>query len=167
MSIAFCEPDESLRFVRERDQKRPADWSQGQDLAQRPALPAEGEWCWVRVARVEDFPRDGGKTIRHGAAEIAIFHFASRDAWYATQNLCPHRRDNVLARGLLGSHQGEPKLACPLHKKTFSLLSGKGLNDPSFQIHTFPVEIRDAEVWVKLPDEKDLAEALESVGSCS
>jgi len=169
----LSEPDDSLRFVHERDQKRPADGSDGSDgsagqgLAQPGPLPAEGEWSWVRAARVEDFPRDGGKPIRYGAAQIAIFHFASRGEWYATQNLCPHQRDNVLARGLLGSHQGEPKLACPLHKKTFSLLSGKGLSDPSFQIQTFPVKVQDGEVWVKLPAAEALGEALGSAGRCS
>ena len=51
-------------------------------------------------------PRDGGITVAHGDAQIAVFHFASRGAWYATQAMCPHRSDMVLGRGLLGT-QGD------------------------------------------------------------
>ena len=85
-----------------------------------------------------------------------------RREWFATQALCPHRKDNVLARGLLGDQAGEPKVACPLHKKTFSLLTGKGLSDPSYQVRAFSVEVRGDEVWVKLPP----ADALEAELAC-
>ncbi len=159
------ELDESVGFIRERKQRRPVAWTESSPKNELEGLPAEAEWSWFRMARVEDFPADGGKAVRHGACQIAIFRFESRDEWYATQNVCPHRRDNVLARGLLGSQQGEPKVACPLHKKTFSLLSGKGLNDPSFQIQTFPVEVREGEVWVKLPEADALDESLDCRGN--
>lgn len=158
--------DTNLRFVPERGQRRPADWPAAANDSEPAALPPESTWSWVRMAAVEDFPRDGGKVVRHGGAQIAIFRFESRGEWYATQNSCPHRGDNVLARGLLGSHQDEPKVACPMHKKTFSLLTGKGLNDPSFQIQTFPVETRDGAVWVNLPQHLPEAAAFGSTSGC-
>ena len=68
-----------------------------------------------------------------------------------TENRCPHKKDMVLSRGLLGTQGDEPKVACPLHKKTFSLRTGKGLSDPAYCIRTFPVEIRDDGIFVKLP----------------
>ena len=151
------EADERLDFVVERGQKRPQDWPEVPAVPGAEPLPAEAEWSWQRMARVADFPRDGGKALRHGGTQIAVFRFESRGEWYATQNVCPHRGDAVLARGLLGSHDGEAKVACPLHKKTFSLDSGKGLNDPAFQVQTFPVEQRGDEVWVKLPPADALA----------
>ncbi len=43
---------------------------------------------------------NAGKAVRHGETQIAIFHFEKRGEYYATQTICPHRRDNVLARGL-------------------------------------------------------------------
>ncbi len=109
------------------------------------------------MARVDEVPPDGGKALRYGATQIAIFNFANRGKWYATQNVCPHRGDAVLARGLLGCHDGEAKVACPMHKKTFSLETGKGLSDPAFQLHAFPVEIRSDDVWVKLPSPDEFA----------
>ena len=77
--------------------------------------------CWVRVGEVADFPFDGGATIKYGQSQIAVFNFASRGQWYASQNMCPHKKAFVLSRGILGDAGGEPKVACPLHKKTFSL----------------------------------------------
>ena len=140
----------SLGWVEERGQRRPADWP---DPAPPPHVEPvdDGPAAWVRVARTADVPRDGGITYRHGGLQVAVFRFASRDAWYATQAVCPHRKDAVLGRGLLGSQCGVPKVACPMHKKTFSLETGEGLSDPGYRVRTFPVEVRGDEVWVLLP----------------
>jgi nitrite reductase (NADH) large subunit len=150
---ASAEPDASLSFVRERGQRRPADWAEPAPIELRTDVPGEAAWEWKQVARVDEVPSDGGATIRHGNVQIAVFHFARRGTWHATQAMCPHRKDNVLARGLLGDQAGEPKVACPLHKRTFSLQSGKGLSDPTYQVRTFPVEVRGDEIWLKLPPE--------------
>ena len=88
--------------------------------------------------------------MRLGDAQVAVFNFATRGTWYACQALCPHRGDMVLGRGLLGTQGGEPKVACPMHKKTFSLETGAGLADPQYRIATFPVEVRDGDVYVAL-----------------
>jgi nitrite reductase (NADH) large subunit len=145
---ASSDADPAQRFVRERAQRRPADWA---DPAppRAPALPRDV--AWVRVARADQVPRDGGITVLHGGRQIAVFNFASRGEWYATQATCPHRKDNVLARGLLGTQDDEPKVACPLHKKTFSLASGAGLSDPLYCVQTFPVRVEAGEVFVELP----------------
>lgn len=162
------ESDDSLPMLRERGQKRPADWPAAPALAAPRPLPPEPTWSWVPVGRVEDFPEDGGRAVRHGDAELAVFRFSRRGAWYATQSACPHMGDRVLARGLLGSQGGEPKVACPMHKKTFSLATGKGLSDPSLEVATFPVEIRGEYVHVKLPEPEALARALACErGGCS
>jgi nitrite reductase (NADH) large subunit len=142
--------DDTLPFVRERGQKRPADWPSPAPI---PPLATDTihDRVWVRLARASDVPRDGGITVRHGGAQIAVFHLAARGEWYATQATCPHRKDAVLGRGLLGTQGDEPKVACPLHKRTFSLASGAGLSDPQYRIATFPVELRGDDVWVALP----------------
>jgi nitrite reductase (NADH) large subunit len=169
------EPDPTLGFIRERGQRRPKDWpsepaspfekgeprgicSPDQSQQIPPGLPfskggAEGETSseWIRVARADDVPRDGGVTVRHGSLQIAVFNFATRGTWYATQAMCPHRGDMVLGRGLLGTQGEEPKVACPMHKKTFSLETGAGLADPQFRIETFAVEVRDGDVYVAVP----------------
>jgi nitrite reductase (NADH) large subunit len=139
-----------IPFVRERGQKRPADWPDEAPLPPQPAVD-ESEGAWVRVASVADVPRDAGITIEHNGLRIAVFNFATRGEWWASQATCPHRKDDVLGRGLLGSEGDVPKVACPFHKKTFSLASGTGLSDPRYCIRIYPVEIRGDAVMVLLP----------------
>ena len=96
----------------------------------------------MQVGKVWDFPRDGGATIKYGKTQIAVFNFASRGEWYATQNMCPHRREFVLSRGMIGDQDGKPKVACPVHKKTFSLESGKCLSGEDYAVAGLPGEGR-------------------------
>ena len=122
---------------------------------------------WVLAGRVDDFPYDGGQSIKHGNTQIAVFRFASRNEWYATQNMCPHRREFVLSRGILGDQAGAPKVACPVHKKTFSLETGKCLTGESFSVETFPVKVERGEVFVKLPPVELLDAALATHATCN
>ena len=80
--------------------------------------------------------------------QIAIFNFERRNEWYACQNVCPHKMEMVLSRGMTGSTEGIPKIACPMHKKTFSLVDGSNLNGEAYSIATYPVKIVDDEVFV-------------------
>jgi nitrite reductase (NADH) large subunit len=150
------EADDTVEFMSERSQSRPVDWGKPGDPAKenaRISLPIVKS-SWVRLARVDSFPKDGGRTLRYGNAQIAVFNFESRGEWYATQNKCPHMKDMVLARGLIGDQQGVPKVACPLHKKNFSLKDGSCLGDDEYKILTFPVRVEDGWVFVELPDEQ-------------
>jgi nitrite reductase (NADH) large subunit len=147
--------DSTVRLVEERGQRRPADWALAapMDLARAHAirrLPVV-QRTWVKVARAADVPQDGGIAVRYGEAQIAVFNFSSKGRWYATQNRCPHRGDMVLARGIVGDQAGEPKVACPLHKKTFSLATGACLSGEPYEIATFPVRVEDGDVFVELP----------------
>ena len=103
---------------------------------------------WFKAARVSDFPRDGGACVRYEDMQIAVFNFTRRNEWYACQNLCPHKMQMILSRGMIGSHEGEAKVACPFHKKTFSLKSGQCLNADEDSISVFPVRIEDGFVYI-------------------
>ena len=54
----------------------------------------------------------------------------------------------VLSRGMIGDDKGIPKVACPLHKKTFSLENGENLNGDLKAIATYPVMIKEDYVYV-------------------
>lgn len=108
---------------------------------------------WVPAADVSDIPEESGACIRFGHLQIAIFNFTSRGEWYAVQNQCPHKLEMALSRGLIGDSEDEPKVVCPFHKKTFSLITGAGLNDPLFSITTYKVKIKDGIVFVGIPKE--------------
>ena len=105
---------------------------------------------WLRAAAVSDFPKDGGACVLIEAKQIALFNFSATGEWFACQNLCPHKRDNVLARGLIGSQNGEPKVACPQHKKTFSLKTGECLSGENYAVQTYPVKVEGGHVFVGL-----------------
>ena len=103
---------------------------------------------WFRAARVEEFPENGGACVKYKDMQIAVFNFSRRNEWYACQNLCPHKMQMVLSRGMIGSFQGEPKVACPFHKKTFSLKTGECLNADECSISVFPVKVENGYVHI-------------------
>jgi nitrite reductase (NADH) small subunit len=104
---------------------------------------------WFNACQVEDVPLNGGVCVKYGDEQIALFRFSRRGEWYATQNLCPHKQQMSLSRGMIGTQDNEPKIACPFHKKTFSLIDGRCLNDEeNYEIRTFPVRIENDRVYV-------------------
>ncbi|MFK7897791.1 MAG: nitrite reductase large subunit NirB [Myxococcota bacterium] len=144
--------DPEIKFIGERGQRRPADWDADSEPEEAPeTTPPESAWSWVGVGLAASVPVDSGRAFKVGGEQLAVFRLADGERYYATENRCPHKKDMVLARGILGSESGEPKVACPLHKKTFSLASGKGLSDPSFCVKTYPVEVRGDDLFIKLP----------------
>src|SRR3954464_4187806 len=92
---------------------------------------------WVLACYTDDIPENGGVCVKHGDEQIAIFNFSRRGEWFATQNLCPHKQQMALSRGMIGSQAGEPKVACPFHKKTFSLQTGECLSGDECAIKTY------------------------------
>jgi nitrite reductase (NADH) small subunit len=103
---------------------------------------------WYKAARASDFPENGGACVKYKELQIAVFNFSRRNEWYACQNLCPHKMQMVLSRGMIGSSADDPKVACPFHKKTFSLRSGDCLNAEEEKISVFPVKVEDGFVYI-------------------
>ena len=171
------EAEPTIEFVNEREQKRPADWNgsfvpsselrirkdEGGRMQDEKSRPSS----FVHVGKVWDFRADGGAAIKHGKTQIAVFYLASRSEWYATQNMCPHRREFVLSRGLLGDQSGTPKVACPLHKKTFSLETGECLSGENFRVSVFPVMVDGDDVYAQLPPAEELDATLATEKTCN
>ena len=177
-----------IEIVAERGQSRPTDWPSDSQLVEldlaksrastnsngngkpKPKPREEAVPQWVAVGHVHDFPLEGGAAIKYGKVQIAVFQFSSRGEWYATQNMCPHKRAFVLSRGIIGSAGETPKVACPLHKKTFSLQSGECLSGDEMSVKVFPVRIDGDQVYLFLPptDQLDalLATDLHAITSC-
>lgn len=113
-----------------------------------PVLTDEKIIEWFPACQVEDVPANGGVCVQYQDTQIALFHFARRGEWYATQNECPHRKQMALSRGMIGTQQEEPKVACPFHKKTFSLLTGECLSGDECSIKTYPVKVVDGLIFI-------------------
>ena len=157
------EPDETLRFVAERGQRRPADWERA--LA---APPAAHELA-IRSRRNQLGAAGGGQRgaarRRHRGAlrrrpARAVPLPRANGRWYAAENRCPHTGDMVLGRGIVGDQDGRAKVACPQHKKTFDLETGAGLSDPEFCVATFETRVDEGKVYVQLPPAARLARRL-------
>ncbi len=103
---------------------------------------------WFEVAKVSDFPKNGGACIKYKEKQIAVYNFERKNQWFACQNVCPHKMEMVLSRGMIGDQNGTPKVACPLHKKTFSLENGENLNGDLPPIATYPVKIENDRVYI-------------------
>src|SRR5690606_16118219 len=90
------ETEPTIEIISERGQQRPADWVsddvslyQIEQWTTRPILKGDRQQLqqtrWVAVGHADDFPCDGGATIKYGQVQIAVFNFASRGEWYACQ----------------------------------------------------------------------------------
>lgn len=150
--------DDMLEFVDMRGQLRPADWPKdGEPQTNWRAPPSDvfgqSEKSWVDVGVTSDFLPNVGTPILYGDTQLAVFNNAARGEWYCTQNMCPHKQAFVLSQGIIGDREGTPKVACPLHKKQFSLETGEGVGDEELNILTFPVKVdpTSGRVLVELP----------------
>jgi nitrite reductase (NADH) small subunit len=53
---------------------------------------------------------------------------------------------------MIGTQGGEPKVACPFHKKTFSLRTGECLNGDECAIKTYEVKVEGDKVFIGVVD---------------
>ena len=105
---------------------------------------------WFYACKIEDVPANGGVCVKYKDEQIALFNFSRRGEWYATQNECPHRQQMALSRGMIGSQNEEPKVACPFHKKTFSLATGECLSGDECAIKTYAVKVEGDKIYINL-----------------
>jgi nitrite reductase (NADH) small subunit len=118
-------------------------------LSQYESVSKDAVKEWFKVGKTEDFPKNSGACIKHKTKQIAVYNFERTGKWYATQNLCPHKMEMVLSLGMIGDKDGVPKVACPMHKKNFSLEDGSNLGgDEDLKIATYPVKIEEGNVYI-------------------
>jgi nitrite reductase (NADH) small subunit len=111
--------------------------------------------AWFQACYIHDVPDNGGVCVKYKDKQIALFHFTRRGEWFASQNECPHRRQMALSRGMIGTMNNEPKIACPFHKKTFSLLTGECLSGDECAIKIYPVKVEDNRVYIGIDNDTD------------
>jgi len=107
---------------------------------------------WFKVGVISDFPENSGACIKYKTKQIAVFNFTRTSKWYASQNLCPHKMEMVLSLGMIGNKEDVPKVACPLHKKNFSLEDGSNLAGEDYKIAVYHVKIENENVYIGFND---------------
>src|SRR5262249_11084067 len=77
-----------------------------------------------------------------------------------------HKKAFVLSRGILGDAAGQPIVACPLHKKTFSLETGQSITGEEYHVQTFSVKVEEDDVYLQLPPAEQLDKQLATEIGC-
>lgn len=99
----------------------------------------------ARVARLEELPPGSVRRVDAGGTPVVLTRVD--DAVYACGEACAHRGGPLGEGRLRGA-----RLVCPWHGWMFDVRTGectfpgRGASVPSY-----PVEIRDGEVWVRTP----------------
>ena len=112
------------------------------------SVSPENVAVWFKACHEQDIPENGGACVKYLNKQIAVYNFKRKQKWYACQNLCPHKMEMVLSRGMIGDADGIAKVACPMHKKTFSLDTGENINGDLPPIATFPVKVENGFVYI-------------------
>jgi nitrite reductase (NADH) small subunit len=107
---------------------------------------------WFEVGVTANVPENSGACIKYKTKQVAVYNFTRTGKWYATQNLCPHKMEMVLSLGMIGDKDNIPKVACPMHKKNFSLEDGSNLGGEDLKIATYPVKIENGNVYIGFTD---------------
>jgi nitrite reductase (NADH) small subunit len=102
------------------------------------------EYKDVLVGNGDEIPEGERKLIEVDGLSIGVFHH--KGEWYAVRNYCLHR-GGPIATGTLN----DDTLTCPWHGYEFNLCNGELLMDPSASLETYTVEIRDGDVYVRVP----------------
>ncbi|KAI1437113.1 nitrite reductase [Xylaria sp. CBS 124048] len=175
----FANTKETLATIEveeDRGQSHPVSWPVKAAVDDFKGL--KNRWsstAWQSVidasyfAGADNTPNGISANIKRGDTQLALWRI--RGKYYATQQMCPHKRTFALSDGLIGqeattateqtkepcSSPKSPWVACPYHKRNFDLTSGASINDSTLSIATFDVEERaDGLVYIKLPPVEEL-----------
>jgi nitrite reductase/ring-hydroxylating ferredoxin subunit len=101
---------------------------------------------WIRVAALSDVPTGEAKAVKLGeGGSIALFNVEGKIC--ATDNQCPHM-GYPLTRGAVR----HGILTCDWHGRSFDLDGGGCFNYECNDLQTFPVDVRQDEIWIQLGD---------------
>ncbi|KAF5644682.1 nitrite reductase [Fusarium sp. NRRL 25303] len=177
----FANTNDTIRNMEledDRGQKRPAFWPA--DAAATDNFSGlKDKWSmtsWEPIIEssyfdgADELPNGISATIKRGDTQLAIWRI--KGVYYATQQMCPHKRAFILSDGLIGQEPSKavtngdkdgasPWVSCPHHKRNFDLGNGACKTDESLSIATFPTEARvDGMLYLKLPPVEELDAAL-------
>ena len=105
---------------------------------------------WVDVCPLEKLIPGRGVCALVGELQVAVFRIQG-DQVYAISNFDPFSRAFVLSRGIVGSRAGRLKVASPVYKHNFDLVTGTCLDDATVTLPTYEVRVLDAMVQVASP----------------
>jgi nitrite reductase (NADH) small subunit len=103
---------------------------------------------WTTICPLDRILPNTGVCALVNDRQIAVFRIGEGNDVYAIENYDPFSKAYVLSRGIVGDRNGIPKVASPIYKQNFSLLTGECFDDPNTILKTFPVQVVDGQVQV-------------------
>jgi nitrite reductase [NAD(P)H] small subunit len=100
---------------------------------------------YVTVAKLSDFPAQGGLDVTLGGRRIALFRTGSE--YHALDAICPHR-GGPLSAGWVENG----RVFCPMHGWEFQLGTGACLTNSERTIRAYAVRILGEEVQIDWPE---------------
>ena len=107
-----------------------------------PSMSATASGEYVKVATLNEIPENGGKCVKLGKIQIALFRTDGKIC--AINNICPHQ-----GGGLAEGDVDDGKVMCPLHGWMFDLKTGQAMNG-SDSVEVYPVKVDGNEVHVRI-----------------
>ena len=106
---------------------------------------------WFDVCALADIAPASGVAALIENRQIALVRPGDDDRVFGLSNYDPFSEAFVLARGIVGDRAGRPKIASPIYKQSFDLETGACIDDPSVQLPTYAVRVRQGRVEVAVP----------------
>ncbi len=103
---------------------------------------------WTTICPLDRILPNTGVCALVNDRQIAVFRVGEGMDIYAIDNYDPFSKAYVLSRGIVGDRNGIPKVASPIYKQNFSLVTGECLDDSSVKLETFSARIVDGQVQI-------------------
>jgi nitrite reductase (NADH) small subunit len=103
---------------------------------------------WTTICPLERILPNTGVCALVSGQQVAVFRVGDGLDVYAIDNFDPFSKAYVMSRGIVGDRNGIPKVASPIYKQNFSLLTGECLDDPTVRLPTFAARVIDGQVQV-------------------
>ncbi|MFR9801840.1 nitrite reductase small subunit NirD [Pseudonocardia sp. RS010] len=114
---------------------------------ERPAT--ERALRWETACPLERLQPERGVAALFGEEQVAIFR-THDGRLYALGNVDPKSGAAVLSRGIVGDRRGEPVVASPVYKESFSLVDGRCLDAAGVCVPVYAVRVHDGLVQIGL-----------------
>src|SRR5689334_15716918 len=113
------------------------------------ALPVQQKTTtWVDVCLLSAIAPNTGVCALVLGKQVAIFRIGNGTQLYAISNYDPFSKAYVLSRGIVGDRNGIPKVASPIYKQNFNLLTGQCFDDETVTLAYFEVRVIKDKVQV-------------------
>lgn len=122
--------------------------SQIESVSDREGSANEPTTQWTTICPIEIILPNTGVCALVNGNQVAVFRVGDGMDVHAIDNYDPFSKAYVLSRGIVGDRNGTPKVASPIYKQNFSLLTGECLDDATVKLTTFAVRVIDGQVQI-------------------